>query len=352
MRSLPALLLAAALAAAGDAPTFELGPPRSDDWDTKAPDGKNVMAYLRTEFADSNPKATAEIRVMVYPLSTALETRGLDAIAHDWAPTIESEFKDPVRVDEGKSKLGQEEAWVRDVRTSWARLTWHLARRGEHLYVFHVIRTNKAVDDGSLAQEIDAMCASFRFLEQEKQPPPACPPEPGRRREPPTIEEEKLPRETLTFDHWRLECVKPEGLRKVDPEKLDQAEKDAGVVAKFERVDGQTRIMVRIYARSRSAEPMTIEKLAEQKLKRFEDTYDETHRNPPLRDDRWKFPMAERAIRLELTGRALLVQVTRWYLAECRNDRQYQIEIYVSGAEERWSKEIEELLKGFRPLRG
>jgi hypothetical protein len=347
--ALPVLLLAAAAAAdgpkpVGDGKTFELPVPEGDEWIPGQPDGQ-AKALLRTEFADSDPKATAELRVMTYPLPTALAAKGLDAIARDWAPTIEGPFQSPTKVEEGASELGGEEAWFRDVRTAWARLTWHLARKNEVLYVFHVIRTNKAVDDKDLEEQLARMRGSFRYLA-----PPPKPDEP-RPPEPPQVEE-KLPRETLKFEHWRLECVKPEGLRSVPPAEFDEAEQASGVRAKFERADGQSRILVRIYAQSAALQRYTIEQLAEQKLERFAGAYAETHRNPPVRDDEWKPPLAERAIRLVLVGRARTVHVTRWHLAQCRNDRQYQVEIYVAGDPERWSEEIKEILDGFRPVKG
>ena len=61
--------------------------------------------------------------------------------------------------------------------------------------------------------------------------------------------------------------------------------------------------------------------------------------------------MAERAILLELVGRKGTAQTTRWILAQCKNDRQYQIEIAFGGAAGEWDGAIAELLDGFRPLR-
>jgi hypothetical protein len=153
------------------------------------------------------------------------------------------------------------------------------------------------------------------------------------------------------FDHWRFECVKPEGLVQVPPEKFGDAERQSGVVAKFERKAAQSLILVRIYAQSRSAQRFTLDQLAEQKLKRFEETYEKGSRQQPKRDDAFKFPMAEQAIHLELVGRKAMSQTTRWILAQCRNDRQYQIEIFVTGGDrDRWGEEIRDLLSGFRPL--
>jgi hypothetical protein len=344
---LPLLLLASAAitdepAVLGDARTFELPLPAGGDWESLKPDGE-AKAYARTEFLESNPKAAAEVRVMTYALPAAMAARGLDAIARQWAPAVEAQFPDPKTVGEGKSSLGGEEAWFRDVRAAAGRLTWHVARAGETLYVFHVIRTNKAIDDADVEEEVAGMRAAFRFLKPQA-------PEAARPPEPPPVEA-ALARATLEFDHWRFACVKPEGVLQVPPEKLDRSERDAGVVTKFERTVEDGVFMVRIYAQSMTARKFTIDQLADQKLRRFEETYDETHRLPPRRDAAWKPPLAERAIRLELTGRGRTTQLTRWYLAECGNGRQYQIEVYVAGDAERWSKETEQVLEGFEPKR-
>ncbi|MFI5403008.1 MAG: hypothetical protein ACHQ1G_08740 [Planctomycetota bacterium] len=335
------LLLLPAFAAAAD---FELT--AGDEWEALKPDGDHTRAHYATEFADSDPKAVAHVRVMTYPLSDALAAKGLDAIARDWAPIVEAEFKEPRTVQEGASKLGDKDAWSRDVRTDAARLTWHLARAGKVLFVFHVIRTNRASDDKDLEEEIGAMRAKFRFLVKEEPPGEARPPKP-----PPVTEPKEEPRATLAFDVWRFECVKPLGLVQVPPENFDTAERESGVVARFERRADQTLLMVRIYAQMKGAQRFTIDQLAEQKLKRFEETYDKAHRKPPVRNDAVKFPMAEKAIRLDLAGRRKSVETVIWLLAQCKNDRQYQIEIlYTGGDESRWAAEIREVLDGFRPL--
>ena len=43
-----------------------------------------------------------------------------------------------------------------------------------------------------------------------------------------------------------------------------------------------------------------------------------------------------------------------WILADCRNERQYQVEIYLSGSngEQVWGRVIEEFLAGFEPYKG
>jgi hypothetical protein len=343
VRVLPLLLVAAAAAGAPETSDFELSPPAGNDWEVRTPDRADVKALYRTEFADTNPKAWAEVRVILAPLAKNLDGKGLDGIARAWAESLEGTFPDVRRVDEGKAALGGEEAWYRDVRNDFARLTWHLVRRGTTVYLFHVLRTNEAVDDARVEEEIAGMRASFRFLAPVAPEPPPRPPEP-----PPAKVE---PRATLTLDFWRLEYVKPEGLVRVPPEELDETEEKSGVVAKLRGTGDQTLILVRIYAQSGRGQKATIDELAEEKIRRFRERYDEAHRHAVRRDPAWKPPLAERTIGLELIGRGRTTEITRWYLAQCRNDRQYQVEILVAGDPERWSAAIRDLLDGFRPLR-
>jgi len=340
--SLLLLALVAAADSVGDGKTFELPLPPNEDWTVEKAEG-STKALLRTEFAESDPKATAEVRVMVHDLSKGLAEKTLENVAGGWAATMEAEIPGGRLVAEGKSELGGEEAWSRDVRGEWARLTWLVSRKNGNLYLFHVLRTNKAMDDADLEAEIAAMRAGFRYLGEEKPDAPRPP-------EPPPIKPESLPRKVLKLGHWRLELVKPEGL--LEAEKLTPSEMANDVVAKFEGKAEQSVLMVRVHARTAGTRKLTLEQLAGQKLKRFEEAYDKANRQPPERDAAWKPPLVDRAIRLVLTGRGRTLQTTRWFLAECRNERQYQIEIYVAGGDpDRWSKEIKEILDGFRPLR-
>ncbi len=60
-------------------------------------------------------------------------------------------------------------------------------------------------------------------------------------------------------------------------------------------------------------------------------------------------PLARRALRLTLTAKTLVPQVTRWFLADCRNERRYEIEIITTGRD--WEAAIAELLEDFQPRR-
>ena len=67
-----------------------------------------------------------------------------------------------------------------------------------------------------------------------------------------------------------------------------------------------------------------------------------------------KFPMAKKAIRIDLTGRRNVTIKRTWILANCKNDRQYQIEIYLTGTQgtKVFGKTIEKFLKDFKPVKG
>ena len=56
---------------------------------------------------------------------------------------------------------------------------------------------------------------------------------------------------------------------------------------------------------------------------------------------------------LKLVGRRSTTEVTYWYMADCKNDRQYQIQIYMTGgtAEKLWKNQIDAFMKSFEPLR-
>ena len=67
--------------------------------------------------------------------------------------------------------------------------------------------------------------------------------------------------------------MKPLGLVNVPPDKFDEAEKKAGIFAKFEGRKEQAKIVVRLWAQSRASQKFTIDQLIAQKLERFEEAY-------------------------------------------------------------------------------
>jgi len=372
------LLLAVPAALADDktirdeASNFEIAPPpdAADDWDVLKPpaDRPEIKAHYKTEFADSDPPAYGEVQVIVTPLTTVYAARDLDYIVAKWAEIMEGAIENPRELTEGKTTLGGEEAYYRDVKGDFgsgiAHITWYLTRMGKNIYVLYVLRTYRAVGNMELEDEIGQIRDSFKFLKKEavkadpkvKKPRgpggPAGAGSPGKEAEPdPSL----LEREKMKLDFWRIEMVKPEGLLNVPPEEFNDSEKQNNVVAKFQRDKEQTRLVIRVYAQSDVAQRYTIEQLAENYVKYFEKRFPEKSRlKPEIDKDYKRFPLAKDAIKMKLMGRSTVPETTYWYLAQCKNDRQYQLEIYFSGgeiAEKAWDPQIKDFLKNFKPLK-
>jgi len=373
----PALLGGAAAAAddksvRDEASNFEMAipPEKATDWDRVPPDDKrkDVKAHFRTEFTDTEPLAAAEVQVILFPLRKDLAGRALEAIAAQWSSLMEGSLTNPRDLKEGKTTLGAQEAYFRDVKGDLmtdlgaGHVTWHLARMGKFLYVFHVVRTYKAVGDEGLEEEIGRIRDSFKFLriEQVAADPkakgdatPAGPAGAGSGGEPKGPDPTLLVRTEKKFDHWKVKFVKPEGLVETPPDKFDESEVANHVIAKFTRMGEQTYLMIRVYAQLEKAQRYTIEVLAENCVKYFNQKYNEKSRKPPEIDkDYKKFPLAKSAITLKLIGRRTVPELTLWYIAQCKNGRQYQIEIMMTGSEgeKTWKNQVDDFMKSFKPL--
>jgi hypothetical protein len=378
MRGLRALLLAALLAPGASADdksirdetsNFEMAipPDKAGDWDRVALDDKQkgLKAHFRTEFTDTEPLATAEVQVILSPLKKDHATRSLEAIATQWSSAMEGAVTNPRDVTEGKTTLGGPEAYFRDVKGDLAadggpvHVTWHITRNGKFLYVFYVVRRYKAVGDESLEAEIARIRDSFKFLkiEEVKADPKAKgdggPVGPAGAGEVKGPDPELLVRAERKIDHWRVKYVKPEGLVETAPDKFDESEVANHMIAKFTRTGDQTYILIRIYAQLEKTQKYTIEQLAENCVKNFKQKYNEKNRKEPeIEKDYKKFPLAKDAISMKLIGRRTVPEITLWYIAQCKNDRQYQLEIYMTGAEGEkiWKNQVEDFMKGFKPL--
>ena len=59
------------------------------------------------------------------------------------------------------------------------------------------------------------------------------------------------------------------------------------------------------------------------------------------------------AVRMELVGRRMTTEYTFWYIADCKNERQYQIEIYLTGGDALtvWKETVDKFVAGFKPLK-
>jgi len=354
-----------------EAANFEISLPplKAGDWDVLVPpesDRKDLKAHFRTVFVDTEPLATAEVQVMVYPLNKDMAARQLEAIAAQWATSMEGSLDNPRDLKEEKTTLGGQEAYYRDVKGDLAmgsglgHVTWYITRMGRNAYLLWVIRTHRAVGDESLEGEIAKIRDSFKFLkiEEVKADPKAKAAKPGAPAGAGANEKDQGPdpsllvREEMKIDFWRLKLAKPEGLLNIPPDKFDKYETDNHVVAKFDRSVDQNRLMIRVYAQLEKNQQYTIEQLAETQLKYFKQTYNEKARLPEEVDKNYKkFPQSKDAIKLKLVGRRTMPEIIYWYFAQCKNGRQYQLEIHLWGAEsEKYFKNhLADFMKSFKP---
>ena len=120
---------------------------------------------------------------------------------------------------------------------------------------------------------------------------------------------------------------------------------------------GQTFCLIRLYAKSTVSgqRVFTVQQLAKRYIEVFEKTYKKNRRLKPEIDKRWRlWPLTKKALSLKLTGRRAVPEITWWYLADCTNGRQYQVQIYLTGgatAERTWKNQIQDFLKNFKPFK-
>jgi hypothetical protein len=379
MRTAALLLLLQSMLLAGKDPVvrdeehnFEISmPPYSIDW-VKIPPPKDkalkhIRAHFQTEYADTDPPATCDVNLLVVPMNKLWARQSLDKIAMQWQPQMEGGLTNKRDVKEGKAKLGGQDFYRRDVKGEYiagvAHITWYLGKMGKYLYTLHVFRTYHAVDDDQLEEEIDDILKSFKYLKiievkahkkaGRKGAAPAMGPGGGGGGggDVDRVDPNKIKREKVTLSHWRIELVKPKELFNIDPGQFSKSEKGNNVIAKFERRVKQSFIQIRIYAQSSSSQKYTLDQLAKSTLKYWEKTY-KTRLKPEI-DEKYKFPLAKKAIKMRLVGRRTVPETYTWILAQCRNDRQYRMSIYTTGAtgEQIWKAQIEDFLKNIKPLK-
>jgi len=164
-----------------------------------------------------------------------------------------------------------------------------------------------------------------------------------------TLDGPDLAREVIDLDHWRIRCVKPAGLARIDAKHFDASEKANSVVLKFDAVREHCRCMVRIYA---TRKRLKIDELARLRTEEFRKRFPQGQRRAPELDKKWKTRRAKRTLRLRLMGRRKVREVSLWHFVQARNGRVYQIEIYLSGTqgERVWKKQVDELLLAFTIL--
>ena len=339
-------------------------PEDSVDWEMKEiPKDRAMMrAYFYTEFRDSDPTASADFQIFVQRLTKDLTRRSLDKIAGMWSDSIESIIEFNKKREEAPAKLGTVDAWKIDVTGNdihgKLHLTWMLVRNGEYLYTFFIMRRYDAVDDEDLEDEIKAILTSFTFHEIVKikaskkggsDDAPDVPAGGGKKSGGKKIDKMLLKKEKFKEPFWRFEMTKPEGLLKLE---LSDADKKNGIKYYFRGDKDGSRLMIRVYAQTEKAKKFTLEKLLEHKMGYWEKEVKQK-KEPKLDKNYRKFPMLKKAIRLDLIGRSTVNIRRTWIMADCKNDRQYQLEIYVTGANGQtvWGKRVEQFLKGFKPIK-
>jgi hypothetical protein len=117
------------------------------------------------------------------------------------------------------------------------------------------------------------------------------------------------------------------------------------VVARFDLVEKQSRLLIRVYAHRRK---MDVKKQAELRIRQFEQRYKK--RGKPVVDSRWRLARARRTCHVRLSALDGLKKVEEWYFADCRNGCSYEIQIYRSGMKT-WKEQVTEFLESFTPTR-
>jgi hypothetical protein len=345
---------------------FEISIPEdSIDWKIETIDEarkkQGEAALLSTTFADSSPVASCQVRVMVIPLARTIARMPLAKIQDKWKEHFESHLSNPRDRKETAGKFGEVEYSKVDVKGDYEsgihQRTWFVSKNGQYLYIIYIDRNYQAVGDELLEEEVQSILGSFKFLRVEKVKAdkkakgkgPGDVGGPAQKAK--KIDPELIKIERFKEPFWRFHCTKPEGLL---VRKLTDAEKKLGIKYFFERDKNQSRLWIRVYAQTDKAKKWTIEQLKDHKLGYWKKEVKVT--KDPKIDTKYakKFPMAKKAIRVDLTGRQNVTIKRTWILANCKNDRQYQIEIYLTGTQgtKVFGKTIEKFLKDFKPVKG
>lgn len=342
---------------------FQISCPDSIDWVVDALEAdKPTKARFRTYFADSEPPADAVVELLVAGVHPSFEKVTLKKLVEHWKDGYESQIKDVRDRTETETTLGGEPAYEVDLKGETAEGTLHrtytLARMGKVFYVLVVDRRNAAVGDKDLEAEVRNVRESFKFLRKEAPAADkgATPDAPGAKggsgkkgAEKAPIDPKLLEEEKIVEPFWRFRCKKPKNFVR---EELTPAEKEIGVKLKFkaEHADGG-RVLIYVYVETAQSARYTLEQLKENYLKAFKSDAPDTAKL--LEEDNvYKgVPLSKSALMWYGVKVAKSLVKERWILADCKNDRQYQLRIYAtSGGEGIYKKEIEEFLKSFVPF--
>jgi hypothetical protein len=349
-------------------------PPDSIDWEiveiTEEEKKRGLRAHLLTEWADSDPPARADVWVMTWLMNRQLAKLAIENVAAKWKDSMEAHVENARDRKESKETLGGIEGYAVDVTGNHAtfggicRRQYWFVKNGKYLYVIFCDRSYDAVDDEDLDDELKEILGSFKFHEVVKvegdrkgddAPPEVGGGEASGGSKENKIDPERLKREEIEDKFWKYKCIKPDGLVRVPAEKFDPSEKANGCKLKFEHRKEQSLCMIRVYVASlKSGQVYSVERLADSRIKYYEKKFKKNMRQPPKIDKRWKLgPLTKDAVSVKLVGRRATTEIEYWYIADCKNDRQYQIQIYMTGttAERLWKNQVDAFMKSFEPLR-
>jgi hypothetical protein len=342
------------------------------NWDAIDPDPAKpqVRALFRSVFADTEPLSYADVYVMVTPTPKGYAKMPLEKVAEKWEGSMLAHLQNPRDRKTSAGKLGQGDKTVDcytiDVQGDYLagihQVTWTLALNGKFIYSLYVMRAYQAVGDEEMEAEIAEIRKSFQFLrveapKEEKGAKKDAPVAPGAGNAPESKEEqidpELVKEEQISQPFWRFECVKPEGLLNIPVDQHTDAEKKNDMKLKFQREKTGTRCVIRVYAQTDKARRYTVQQLTDSKIKFFKQTYEGKQFKEPVIDPKYEFPLADQAVRIELVGRRLTTEYTFWYISDCKNERQYQIEIYMTGGDALniWKGTVDRFIAGFKPLK-
>ncbi|MGH7163077.1 MAG: hypothetical protein ACREID_06310 [Planctomycetota bacterium] len=375
MRAAP-ILLGLALAARA-APTeavsseelnFSIAAPDSIDWTAQTVDPKaDVKAHFKTVFADTEPQAYGEVRLLVVPLSKNFVKLVAKELAVRWKEALEAHLENPRDRKEAEAKLGGQDAWETELQGDCGpgthHRTWVITKMGAYAYLLVIDRTFKAIGDEDLEAEIKEVRDSFKFLREEKvqahkEGSDEAPGDTGggprnpKKAAGPAIDPKLLEKEGIKDDFWRYKCVKPQGLLRAE-----MTEEEKGAQAVKLKLSGSkegegfaSTLLIRVYADTETSKKYTLEQWAESYAKHFKESRKQA--KEPEFDKKFKFPLAKDVIKMDLVGRRNTVERESWILADCKNDRQYRIQIYATGPKgfEEFKKEIDQFVDSFHPF--
>ncbi|MFQ5844351.1 MAG: hypothetical protein ACE5JG_05105 [Planctomycetota bacterium] len=337
----------------------------NDDWVIMPGDPERQnYAYFLTEYAvdPSELEARGELRLQVLPLPRKWLKRSLASFAMEWKDVYEGHLANPRDRKETSGTLGGQESLTIDVTGDWGagegRRTYTLCKYGQHLYILMADRTFKAVRDEDLAEELDTIRKSFRFLREikpgaakgAKAVTPLVPgaegdtPKPGSKEVDPAL----LKRKEIDGGFWRFKCVKPAGFLQ-QTVSAQEATQHKLKFAWVYHAKGGAQILIRLFADSTKSKQQTIKQWAKSIEKQFVQGYKD--HQPAEVDDKFKMARAKDAIRLILVGRKGQVVHFEWLLIEGRNDRQYRIMIMSTASAHRtFKRQIDEFRSSFKLL--